>query len=158
MGGVILEIYDYNYHVKKLDVLLSKQLSKILVEQDIPFTDSQATLIMYLYHHQDEVTYQKNLPEILGISGPTGNGLVKRLVQKQALKLQVDEKDSRLKRLVLEPEIIEDIDNRQDAFKTAFGKIEGQLTQGMSKDEVSQFQLLLGKAIKNMRIDPTNKK
>lgn len=153
-----MEVYDYNYHVKKLDVLLSKQLSKILIEQDIPFTDSQATLIMYLYHHQEEVTYQKNLPKILGISGPTGNGLVKRLVQKQALKLQVDEKDSRLKRLLLEPEIIKDIDKRQDAFKAAFGRIEKQLTAGMSNEEISQFQRLLQQAISNMAIDQKTKK
>ncbi|WP_024747790.1 MarR family winged helix-turn-helix transcriptional regulator [Levilactobacillus namurensis] len=145
-----MQIYDYNYHVKKLDILLSKQLSKVLVAQDIPFTDSQATLIMYLYHHQDQVIYQKNLPTILGISGPTGNGLVKRLVQKRALELREDPQDGRLKQLVLVPEIVADITRRQADFERAFADIDRQLTTGMSADEVRMFRNLLKRAIQNM--------
>lgn len=145
-----MQIYDYNYHVKKLDVLLSKQLSKVLVAQDIPFTDSQATLIMYLYHHQDQVIYQKNLPAILGISGPTGNGLVKRLVQKRALELREDPQDGRLKQLVLVPAIVADITRRQADFERAFADIDRQLTTGMSADEVRMFRNLLKRAIQNM--------
>lgn len=148
-----MEIYDYNHRVKKLDILLSKKLSKVLKQQKIPFTDSQANLIMYLYHHQDQVIYQKNLPDILGISGPTGNGLVKRLVQKEAIKMQPSQKDARLKQLTLAPKIIKDIDNQKADFEKAFKKIEKQVTTNMTKKEAKQLQQLLDKAINNLEVD-----
>lgn len=151
-------IYDYNYRVKKLDVLLSKQLAQVLRAQEIPLTDSQATLVMYLYHHQSQIIYQKNLPAILGISGPTGNGLVKRLVQKGAIRLQPDSQDGRLKQLRLTPAIIADITRRRSAFEQAFMKIEQRLTMGMTTTEAQQFQQLLDRGIANLTADTPSEK
>lgn len=101
-----MKIYNYINKVKKLDILLSKEIAQILLRQGVPFTKSQIEVVMYLYHHQDQVMYQRDLPDVLGITRPMANGLVKHLIQKNAVKLIEDSDDSRLKRIKLMPVVI----------------------------------------------------
>ena len=102
-----MKIYNYINKVKKLDILLSKEIAQILLRQGVPFTKSQIEVVMYLYHHhKDQVVYQRDLPDVLGITRPMANGLVKHLIQKNAVKLIEDSDDSRLKRIKLMPVVI----------------------------------------------------
>ena len=98
-------LYEILVDQKKLGNL-SKEIAQILLRQGVPFTKSQIEVVMYLYHHQDQVVYQRDLPDILGITRPMANGLVKHLIQKNAVKLIEDSDDSRLKRIKLMPVVI----------------------------------------------------
>ena len=146
-----MKIYDYNHKIKKLDILLSKQLSKALKQMEIPFTDTQAELLMYLFHHPDQDIYQRDLTNILGISGPTGNGIVKRLVDKKAILLVPNPSDSRLKRLTLASNIRADIESQQDDFVEIFSEMEARMTVGFSDQDRDKLEQLLKLAISNLQ-------
>lgn len=145
-----MKIYNYINKVKKLDILLSKEIAQILLRQGVPFTKSQIEVVIYLYHHQDQVVYQRDLPDVLGITRPTANGLVKRLIQKDAIKLIEDPDDSRLKRIKLMPLVIADIDSRTAAFVKEFNQMEGKMTKGFTQKQRDEFDQLLVRAIKNL--------
>ncbi|GHP14434.1 hypothetical protein YK48G_18590 [Lentilactobacillus fungorum] len=144
-------IHEYGRKVKALDLLLSKRLSQTLTDLKVPFTDAQSALLMVLFHHQDKPVYQRDLPRILGVSGPTGNGLVKRLVQKKAIRMIPDDQDSRLKRLVLSDNIRVDIVAQQTQFELAFQRTESEMTKNFSDAEKLAFDELLRKAIQNLK-------
>ena len=145
-----MKIYDYINKVKKLDILLSKEIAQILLRQCVPFTKSQIEVVMYLYHHQDQVVYQRDLPDVLGITRPMANGLVKHLIQKNAVKLIEDSDDSRLKRIKLMLVVIADIDSRTAAFAKEFNQMEGKMTKGFTQKQRDEFDQLLVRAIKNL--------
>lgn len=148
----LMKIYNYINKVKKLDILLSKEIDQILLRQGVPFnfTKSQIEVVMYLYHHQDQVVYQRELSDVLGITRPTANGLIKRLVQKDAVKLIEDPDDSRLKRIKLMPLVIADIDSRTAAFAKEFNQMEGKMTKGFTQKQRDELDQLLVRAIKNL--------
>lgn len=145
-----MKIYNYINKVKKLDILLSKEITQILLRQGVPFIKSQIEVVMYLYHHQDQVVYQRDLPDVLGITRPMANGLVKHLIQKNAVKLIEDSDDSRLKRIKLMPVVIADIDSRTAAFAKEFNQMEGKMTKGFTQKQRDEFDQLLVRAIKNL--------
>lgn len=145
-----MKIYNYINKVKKLDILLSKEIAQILLRQGAPFTKSQIEVVIYLYHHQDQVVYQRDLPDVLEITRPTANGLVKRLIQKDAVKLIEDPDDSRLKRIKLMPLVIAGIDSRTAAFVKEFNQMEGKMTKGFTQKQRDELDQLIVKAIKNL--------
>ena len=145
-----MKIYNYINKVKKLDILLSREIAQILLRQGVPFPKSQIEVVIYLYHHQDQVVYQRDLPDVLGITRPMANGLVKHLIQKNAVKLIEDSDDSRLKRIKLMPVVIADIDSRTTAFAKEFNQMEGKMTKGFTQKQRDEFDQLLVRAIKNL--------
>ncbi|WP_236253608.1 MarR family winged helix-turn-helix transcriptional regulator [Lactobacillus ultunensis] len=122
----------------------------MLSREGSPYTNQQVELIMYVYNHLDKVVYQRDLPEVLGITRPTANGLVKRLVQKKAIKLVADPKDSRLKQIKIMPAVIADINSNKKNFINEFRQMEDQLTKGFSKKQQDEFEKMLVKAIANL--------
>ena len=90
------------------------------------------------------------MPDVLGITRPTANGLVKRLIQKDAVKLIEDPDDSRLKRIKLMPLVIADIDSRTDAFVKEFNQMEDKMTKGFTQKQRDELDQLLVRAIKNL--------
>ncbi len=61
----------------------------------------QARVLMYLYRHKDEKTYQKDIEQAFQIRGGTVTGLIDSLVENQYIKRIESENDKRKRKIVL---------------------------------------------------------
>lgn len=140
-----------NEMVKHLNILIEKQLAKQLESHHTIFTSAQAQVIAYLLHHQDRQVHQKDLENVMNLSRPTINGIIKRLIAKDAVRLIPDPADRRSKQLVLSTATKEDALAHQANFDRDIETIEKKLTVGMDSKQVAQFKQNLQQCIDNLQ-------
>lgn len=140
-----------NEMVKHLNILIEKQLAKQLESHHTIFTSAQAQVIAYLLHHQGQQVHQKDLENVMNLSRPTINGIIKRLIAKDAVRLIPDPADRRSKQLVLSAATKEDALAHQANFDQDIKTIEKELTAGMDIKQVAQFKQTLQQCIDNLQ-------
>ena len=120
-----------------------KSRNKHLKELNI--TAEQADSLTFFYFNADKSI--SDLKEYLHISHQTARGIVKRLEEKDFLKLSVSESDGRCKMVSLTEKgtlIVERL--RQNGTHTGY-----RLLSGMTTTEQEQFSALISRALENMK-------
>ena len=130
--------------LKVLSAAMSQDANRRIAEQGL--TCSQGFFIGYLVRHQDHPVYPRDLEREFDFSHPTVSGILARLEKKGFLSFQPDEKDKRLKQILLTEKAMACHRSVMQALQEA----EGKIVTGMTETEISDFHRLLGIAMQNL--------
>lgn len=134
--------YELARQVLTLANQILKSRNRHLKELNI--TAEQADSLTFFYFNDDKSI--SDLKEHLHISHQTARGIVKRLEEKELVKLSVSESDGRYKTVSLSEKGIHIAERlKQNGAHTGY-----RLLSEMTKAEQEQFSILIERALKNM--------
>ena len=113
--------------------------------KELNITAEQADSLLFFHAHHDSSI--SDLKEYLQISHQTARGIVKRLEEKDFLKLAVSESDGRYSTIFFTEKgnkIVERL--KQNGMHTGY-----QLLTGMTKEEQKQFATFIERALDNVK-------
>lgn len=111
-----------------------------------PKTQLQGGILGYLYHHQDQPVYQKDLEKEFRISGATVSNSLQVMEREGLIVRSAQDKDGRLKRIQMTPEACQN----HAKIERHMDWIGNRVLEGMSDEEVSELYRLLGILLKNL--------
>lgn len=114
-------------------------------------TKGQLSLVTYLFEHPQQVIYQRDLEQFLGMSRATINGLVKQLKVAELITVTRDSVDKRYKRVQLLAKVRAQMTLKQPDFERHYQFLETQMTAGLSTAEIEQLRALLTTCLNNLR-------
>lgn len=119
-------------------------LNRQLKEVDLTF--SQFILVSYLWENRDKKVNQKDISQALHIKHPTTIGLLKRLEEKEMLKVVVDQDNRKYRNIMLtqKGEDFVEANHKRRRFTDSY------LTKGMTDEEISELRRLLDKVNDNL--------
>lgn len=103
-------------------------------------------ILAYLFGHQDSEVYQKDLEEVMNVRRSTISKVLQGMEKKNLVLREQAEHDSRLKRIKLTQESMDNILHWMEHFNTLAEK----LTAGFTREELNQLSHLVKKAKKNL--------
>lgn len=136
--------------VKNLNLLIKRTIEKEIEchQSDCdPITSVQGFIIHYLYGHQNEDVFQRDIEKACQISRSTVTGILKLMEKKGLITRQAVESDARLKKLALTQRGIEHNELVMDALK----HIEERLCQDIPPEDLTVFLRTMDKMIENLK-------
>lgn len=110
-------------------------------------TGTNGWIIAYLYHHQDQDIFQKDIEETFEITRSTASKVI-TLMEKKGMIIRTSvPHDARLKKLTLTPLALE----TQASITKDIQQFEKQLINGLSDQEISTMLHCLEQIKKNLR-------
>ncbi len=134
-----------SFKFKLIHECFAKLLNRRLKEEDMTF--SQIIVIYYLWEHRDQKVTQKDITEALHIKHPTTIGLLKRLEDKEMLKVVVDPDNRKYRNITLTDRGIACI----EADEKRKVHTDEYMVEGMSEDEIRLLRNLLDRVYDNMK-------
>ncbi|MBZ5997292.1 MarR family winged helix-turn-helix transcriptional regulator [Leuconostoc gasicomitatum] len=144
----------YGQLIKFINIEIQKKINSQLVSlPDNPPhpTGPQMEIMSFLYENEDKHIYQRDLENVLNLSKPTINGLVKRLRNANMINLLPSTNDKRYKEIVISNMAKHQMKKDKAKFDQYIVTIENQLTSGMTEKEKNTFHFLLTKALHNIK-------
>ena len=120
-------------------------INRHLKEEDMTF--SQMILIFYLWENRDRKITQKDITEAMHIKHPTTIGLLKRLEEKEMLKVVVDPDNRKYRNIALTDKGVNFVEKDRNRKRHT----EEDMVKGMSSKEIKQLRDLLDKVYDNMQ-------
>jgi MarR family multiple gene transcriptional regulator MgrA len=133
-----------SFKFKLIHECFAKLLNRRLKEEDMTF--SQIIVIYYLWEHRDQKVTQKDITDALHIKHPTTIGLLKRLEDKEMLKVVVDPDNRKYRNITLTERALEFI----EADKKRKIHTDQYMVEGMTEEEIKQLRNLLDRVYDNM--------
>ncbi len=103
-------------------------------------------VVRYLYDHRDQNVYQRDLETRFSVRRSTMTSILQLMEKNGLIAREADEKDGRLKKLILTPLAI-DI---QERMRKEIDKIEALMRQGLTEEEINAFIATAEKIGKNL--------
>ena len=135
------------YQIKMLEKEIARAFFHDFNENTFPSTPTQMQIIAYILQHRKDTIYQIDLEKILNLRRATVSGVLKTMEKNHVLKRVVDEKDTRQKQIIMEPEM-------EKIFVLYLSKIEAmesQLIKNVTKEEQSIFIEIIHKMQQNLK-------
>ena len=133
-----------SFKFKLIHEAFANMINNQLRESDMTF--SQMMVMLILWERRDQRVTQKDISEALHIKHPTTIGLLKRLEEKEMVKIVVDPDNRKYRNIA--------ITDKGEAFieknKERRHKMNAVLTDGMSEQDVEKLRTLLDHVIDNM--------
>ena len=104
-------------------------------------------IIIYLYDHMDEVTYQKDIENEFSARKSTVSSVITNLEEKGYVRRIPVKEDKRLKQLVL----TEKADAITNHIRNVNGHINGMIRKDISDEDMLFFNRILEKMTQNMK-------
>lgn len=120
-------------------------INRHLKEEDMTF--SQMILIFYLWENRDRKITQKDITEAMHIKHPTTIGLLKRLEEKEMLKVVVDPDNRKYRNVALTEKGVAFVEKDRNRKRHT----EEDMVKGMSSKEIKQLRDLLDRVYDNMQ-------
>ncbi|MBQ4065032.1 MAG: MarR family transcriptional regulator [Clostridia bacterium] len=92
-------------------------------------------VIRYLYEHRDRNVYQRDLETRFSVRRSTMTSILQLMEKNGLISREPDEKDGRLKKLILTPLALE-IEGRMHA---EIDRLEAKMCEGLTQDELDAF-------------------
>lgn len=106
----------------------------------------QVMIIHYLMEHPDEEVYQKDIEKFFSISGATATNMIKGLERAGLVERIANERDARLKRLVLTEKAIV----REQKIRKIVMELEEGMVRGFTEEEISTYCRLTDRVLQNL--------
>lgn len=140
--------FHIGYEIKTLDKMIKKAVMDISMRSGIDqVTIMHGWIIAYLYHNQQREIYQKDLETEFHITRSTVTNILQLMEKKGYIERVSVEHDARLKKLIL-TEKAKKI-QRQN-FNDTHNKLEKQLTENISEEELKIFLNVVEKMKQNL--------
>ena len=111
-----------------------------------PKSQLQGGILGYLYYHQEQPVYQRDLEKEFRISRATATNTLQVMEREGLIMRRALDRDARLKRIQMTEEAVQG-HRRMEAHMEM---MESCITKGMSAEEVEQLSRLLGMVMKNL--------
>lgn len=137
--------------LKKLDTEIARRLFSISKEKNIdaPPSPLQGRIMKYLVNNKDKEIYQKDLEDIFKVSKATVSSVLLSMENNKLIKRITLDTDARSKKIVL----AENSQKVYEDMKIVFQKLNEELENGLSKEEVDNFYKTIEKMYKNIKND-----
>ncbi len=136
---------DAGFLIKRISDTMDKHANRALKKDDLTF--AQGKLLVYLIEHRDQKTSQKDIERYFSVSHPTVIGLLKRMEDKDLVRISTDDADGRVRLVNLTVKAEKSLQN----MRIFFDEMEVALLQGLDDCEVVQFKRLLKKVSDNIQ-------
>lgn len=111
-----------------------------------PKSQLQGGILGYLYHHQDNPVYQRDLEKEFRISRATATNTLQVMEREGLIVRRTQDRDGRLKRI----QMTEEACQSHMRVEAHMDMMDRRMLEGMSEDEVSQLYRLLGILMENL--------
>ncbi len=111
-----------------------------------PRSQLQGGILGYLYHHQEQPVYQRDLEKEFRISRATATNTLQVMEREGLIMRRALDRDARLKRIQMTEEAVQG-HRRMEAHMEM---MENCITKGMTEEEVRQLSRLLGMVMRNL--------
>lgn len=139
-----MESKDYfGLRFKQLSCAFDNTLQRVAAQYEL--TASQACMLIYVSRAEHKVN-QRELEKYFQLSNPTVTGLMKRMEAKGFLERVTSPEDGRYKYIILTPKAMKISAQVADDLT----RLEEQVREGMTPEEVELFLSLLNRAMQNV--------
>ena len=125
---------------------------KLIVRKSLPKCEKgpksqlQGGILGYLYHHQEQPVYQRDLEKEFRISRATATNTLQVMEREGLIVRKALDRDARLKRIQLAEEAYQG----HRRIEAHMEMMDNCITKGMTKEEVAQLFRLLGTVMRNL--------
>ena len=116
------------------------------MHEKAPKTQLQGGILGYLYHHQEQPVYQRDLEKEFRISGATATNTLRVMEREGLIIRRALDKDARLKRI----QMTEDALRGHMQVEAHMEMMDRKMLEGMSESEVAELYRLLGILFRNL--------
>lgn len=134
------------FELRALTIMIKRKMESLPTPSDTPLTGIQLWAIGYLYHHQDEDVFQRDLETLFSIRRSTATAILQVMEKNDLIRREPVEHDARLKKLILTDKAI----NAHTRATENINLLEKTLTNGISEDELAAFFCTIDKLKKNL--------
>ncbi|NMB63227.1 MAG: MarR family transcriptional regulator [Chloroflexi bacterium] len=135
------------FEIKTLSNLIKRRIDLNISQQNpVELTGMQGWIIGYLFDHQDQDVFQRDIEARFNIRRSTATGVLQRMEKKGLIRREFYQNDARLKKLVLTPEAI---DIHENVIRE-IDRIESRLSAGLTASELETFFTLIAKIRKSI--------
>lgn len=111
-----------------------------------PQSQLQGGILGYLYHHQEQPVYQRDIEKEFRISGATATNTLQVMERNGLIVRRALDKDARLKRILMTEDAMQD----HRRIEEHMDRMEQRMTQGLSTGEVAELHRMLDKVLENL--------
>lgn len=111
-----------------------------------PQSQLQGGILGYLFHHQNDPVYQRDIEKEFRISGATATNTLQVMEKNGLIVRKSQDKDARLKRIVM----TEPARERHAKVEEHMLYLDKRMLQGITEEEISELYRLLGKLLDNL--------
>lgn len=150
-NSVLLEIKSLEKMIFRTFTKCDKNRNKNL--SFLP-TPTQMQILEYMFKHQDQEIYQKDLEKVLNLRRATVSGVLKTMEKNNLIERIIDSNDTRTKKIILNPKT-------NDLFmekKKEMEKLEEVIVEGIDEEEIDAFLNVLNKIKLNVKKYNTSRK
>lgn len=134
--------------IKELEIYVIRLLFNDAEGKRInPPTVTQTRIINYLYEHQDEEVYQKDIERGLNLRRATISEVLKTMEKRGLIEKTINPTDARSRKIV----IIKSKEAKNEEIKSNIRRVENTLRKNISQEELVSFSLTLEKMQQNLK-------
>lgn len=134
------------YEIKAVSNLLKRKIFETGMLEKKPITEMQMRIIDFLYRHQEEDIFQRDLEEALSVRRSSVSRFLAAMERQGLLLRQPVPQDARLKKLTLTPAAVADHEQGIRQIQ----RIEEVVARGLSAEEIQEFYRVLLKIKRNL--------
>lgn len=111
-----------------------------------PQSQLQGGIVGYLYHHQEQPVYQRDIEKEFRISGATATNTLQVMERNGLIVRKALDKDARLKRILMTEEAMQD----HRRVEEQMNRMEQCMTRGLSAEETAELHRMLDIVMDNL--------
>ena len=111
-----------------------------------PQSQLQGGILGYLYHHQEQPVYQRDIEKEFRISGATATNTLQVMEKNGLIVRKAQDRDARLKRILMTEEAMQG----HRLVEEHMEMMEQRMVQGLSTSEVAELHRMLDIVLKNL--------
>ncbi len=136
-----------NHQIHKMDRTISKLLEMRVKDEGLDeATLMHGWILRYLYEHQEQDIYQKDIEKYFGICRSGVTNIIQALEKKGQVYRASVETDARLKKVML----TEKGKSSHEKLGEIFQKMDADLEDGISEEEIQAFMNVINKVYCNI--------
>lgn len=133
------------HEIKTISNLIKREISGMFSEEE-HITGVQGRILGYLYHHQEEEIFQRDLEAEFLIRRSTVTGILQLMEKNGLIYRQSVAKDARLKQLKLTPKAIA----ANQRVEERIDRMEAKLIRDVAEEDLEIFYMVLERMKKNL--------
>lgn len=137
-----------SYEIKNLTRLIE---NKIFLEskksEGVPLSYVQMKILHYLFHHQNEIVYQKDIEKLIDVKRSTISGILNTMEKNNLIHRLSVNNDARLKQIVL----AEAAQKKVVFFQSKAKELKQLLEKNIKKEDLEIFYKVISQMKENMK-------
>ncbi|MCM1191749.1 MAG: MarR family transcriptional regulator [Butyrivibrio sp.] len=111
-----------------------------------PHSQLQGGILGYLYHHQEQPVYQRDIEKEFRISGATATNTLQVMEKNGLIVRKALDKDARLKRILMTEEAMQGYRQVEEHMEM----MEQRMIRDLSEEEIAELHRMLEKVFRNL--------